>query len=393
MIVSQPDLLLESCYINMDPTVGEGVDYDERSLTSEETVWFSDSSETIPDSSGSDISNASAELEEQNNLVPPSDESPRPSQISNSSFDAPEWPPVISPRPFGSSRSPKDASDTTEEDYDMYPKPSGGRHTAILRTNRQISLEASSLMYSDLHMVLRPRDLVEFGSRTDIFIPSESIWRHQPWEDSFTASSSGRTIYDGPERSGPIEPYVFSRFRKIIFDPNFDLDRSNLDEHPPPFRVGPDMTVPPEDEKALVLYVKRSRIIENLARLLARSDFISELTLILSVKIHPYFEGEGMTLMFPDLNPSWKDGEKTQRACQRATELFLERGLLNPLSGLCNVRSFTWKIDTRMDGIFNDPPVTKHYELQSIYAQILTDLKAMIEQNNVARQGASSKTA
>ncbi len=43
------------------------------------------------------------------------------------------------------------------------------RHLAILRVNHQVYAEASSLMYSDLEMVLQPGDIMVFSHRLGSF--------------------------------------------------------------------------------------------------------------------------------------------------------------------------------------------------------------------------------
>lgn len=434
----------------MDPAQGEDVEPDEHSLATGETVWSSDSDEST---STSDIPNTRERRAEQDDLRRlPSDESTASSDsLSGSDSDESTSASKISitrerqdnlddlkELPFYESTDSSDClsgSDTDETtsasdfphtgnncgEQDGLRAPSsdstgssdclsemsdemsemghedlygsqlllGGRQTAILRTNRQIYIEASSLMYSQLRMVLRARDLVEFGSKTDILMPSKGVWRYQPWEDSYATTSSGKTIYDGPERSGPMEPHVFARFQKISFDAYFDLGRHGLIEHVPDLRAGFDMASGSDVDLLLVSYLKKTRIIKNLARLLARSHLVSELALNLNVKVYPYWEDERMFIP----GGGWRTCQRTNK---RATALFLDCGrMLDPLLELCSVRSFNWKISVRSDGETSPTinMVDTPYEPEPMHAQILPELKMTIEQNYVAKQQASSKTA
>merc|ERR1712093_282047 len=109
-----------------------------------------------------------------------------------------------------------EANPFTAEDYEAYRK-----HPAILRTNRQIYSEAISMFHTEAILVVEPGDIfclsdnpqdLKFGAA------HQGVWRHNPLL-GFGREVNGTVVYDSPEiEGGLLEPHVFARFQKILFD-------------------------------------------------------------------------------------------------------------------------------------------------------------------------------
>lgn len=252
------------------------------------------------------------------------------------------------------------------------------RHPAILQTNRQIHAEASSLMYSDLKLIVQPRDLVRLAtphiicSSTDIIRPSTRVWRHAPWDDFTTEHLTGKVLYKGRELNGPVEPHVVARFQKVSFDAFFDLDDSRKSAIG--FYKNDEIRLRPEKETNYARFLVRSEIVKHLVQLLSHSSSLEILELQLCVKIWG----------------SYDDEEMFRAADNRATEIFLEAGILDPLRDLSNVKSFAWEIrhcdynNERYD-YFRDPMYIP-FRLKPEHAEIMESLKTTIERNFASNQ-------
>ena len=96
------------------------------------------------------------------------------------------------------------------------------RTPAILQTNRQIYNEASSVLYSELQLVVRPGDALT--EATVAFVKrSEDVWRHLPSDGFGRKNATGQTIYDKSEMDGAMEPHFFKRFQRVRYEVAFDF--------------------------------------------------------------------------------------------------------------------------------------------------------------------------
>lgn len=98
------------------------------------------------------------------------------------------------------------------------------RFPAILRANRQIYSEASSLLYTELNMHLQPGDVLCMKIGKDIVKASERLWRHNPLQGIGSTNPSGQTAYATPELNGVMEPHVLARFKKTTFELDFNWE-------------------------------------------------------------------------------------------------------------------------------------------------------------------------
>ncbi|CAD6580877.1 MAG: hypothetical protein ASARMPRED_000360 [Alectoria sarmentosa] len=261
------------------------------------------------------------------------------------------------------------------------------RHTAILRTNRQIYNEASSLLYTELIMHLQPGDVLCMNTGKDIVKASERLWRHNPLHGIGTTNPSGQTVYAKPECHGVMEPHVLARFKKITFDMDFNWEFETLeaeryqqvtgDQPAPSLFVDENLTVNPEDEAKLLVFYQRSTIIHQLVKILSNSPDIFRLEIRFDIEVLGRYD-----MSLESDSEDEEEDEKTDRkmdvANERAMELFFDSGLLAPLEKLSNVRRFQFEFDALdCNG--------EIYKPTSKYGRMLRDLKLKIERNHAVR--------
>merc|ERR1712230_288820 len=224
-----------------------------------------------------------------------------------------------------------EANPFTAEDYEAYRK-----HPAILRTNRQIYSEAISMFHTEAILVVEPGDIfclsdnpqdLKFGAA------HQGVWRHNPLL-SFGREVNGTVVYDSPEiEGGLLEPHVFARFQKILFDANFDFEHTQNVE----LWIDDDThVVRQSDSEEFQRLVRSSSIIK---------DFVKMIDKLMEV------------------------------ANERATEMFLDSGVCNPLATITNVQSFdfTFGFEHREEGE-KYKPLPRHVEL-------IAQMKKVIEGN------------
>ena len=166
------------------------------------------------------------------------------------------------------------------------------RFPAILRTNRQIYSEASSLLYAELSLVLQPGDVLCMNTGKDIVKASERIWRHNPLYGIGSTNSSGQTVYAKPELDGVMEPHVLARFKKIIFEIELSWELEALqnlrDQTVPSLFVNEDLTVNPDDEAKLLAFYRRSSFIHQLVKIFPTLRISIAFTCLLASKSSLY---------------------------------------------------------------------------------------------------------
>jgi hypothetical protein len=197
---------------------------------------------------------------------------------------------------------------------------------AILRVNRQIYSEASYIMYSEVTLATFPGDLVCLRPDSeDITLPSEPVWRHNPLDGIGAPGSHGGRIYSTPEMDGKMEPHVFSRFKQITLDFVLDLDPNRI--------VGcPEMKIAVDDCVKFQEFLLRTNIFRDFATVLSKSLQVKRLSIDLELWAWPNDH--------PDL-PSDDEGNLPDvyfiAVDTRATEVFIESGVMDPLRKLSNI--------------------------------------------------------
>ncbi|KAF4630165.1 hypothetical protein G7Y89_g7981 [Cudoniella acicularis] len=100
------------------------------------------------------------------------------------------------------------------------------RHLSILRINRQIYSETSSLLYSELRLLVKPGDIFCLRPDGDLCRPSKKVWRHNPLYGIGHKSVNGDQIYNTPKMDGLLEPHVFTRFQNVEIQATLNLGGS-----------------------------------------------------------------------------------------------------------------------------------------------------------------------
>lgn len=300
------------------------------------------------------------------------------------------------------------------------------RHLAILRTNRQIYDEASTLLHSKLMIEVEPGDALTEYSGSAIVVPSKKVWRHAPFPGPFSRNVNGEPVYEGPLLDGSLEPHVFARYETIRYFCEFDL---LVDNAAPRLYVDDDCSVRGADADELLSYLNTSKgttrwvedplpngrhdnglrdtlkdvaditisrvtvirpsivtgIIQKFVDLLSSSLFVRHLEIVLDIGVGCSSVSENTDFSddsSDDEDPEQeaKDDEKICVADQRATELLLESTVLNPLRSLSNVKTFTLTVDTLGRG-------DEVMKLGKKHLEIIGDLKEAIEKNCAVKHG------
>lgn len=242
------------------------------------------------------------------------------------------------------------------------------RHPAILRVNHQVYTEASSLMYSDLEIVLQPEDVMGFYHRADIVEQTKQEWR--------------RNLPPPPAKGAPyLEPYVFQRFQKIGFYGNFYFSPSHQhSEVDWTSFVDKDFAVSSEDGVNFRAFLRATRSMRNLAQLLSMNPVIRRLKY--NLYIEPDIGRDAGNFAQQQAVESYN--QKSGVAYERSIEIFLGAGMLDPLRELSNVETFQFVVHALDDQ-------DKALKLQRKQAAMVWEVKKMLEGNYAAKQACLSK--
>lgn len=300
-------------------------------------------------------------------------------------------------------------------------EPEDKRHLAILRANRQIYNEASTLLHSDLTIELDPGDALIDTPGNATVDPTRKVWRHAPIKGLGIGNVNGPTVYESAPLDGSVEPHVFAQFERVSYNASFDF---HLDHAAAPiFCVDDDLRVRPEGAAKFISYLTTARsttrwfedpipgspsgngrrdtpqdvahitissvtvvqpstadIIQKFANLLSSSPLIRHLEFVLNVEARHEVLADDLSLDSDDETDSERAVEKAGVANEKATELFLESSVLDSLRALSNVKCFSLVIDTFGRRARAMKPQQKHVE-------IIRNLKEAIERNWVVKNG------
>jgi len=251
-------------------------------------------------------------------------------------------------------------------------------HPAILRANRQIYAEASSVLYTEGVFAIDPRDIfslspnpwdLEFGVGGNI-----APWKYKPLESTWK-EDNGIVTYDSPELGGLLYPHVFARFQKIFFDAYFGLEHT----HHVDLWIDDDTYIIRADtaEKYQSL-LRSSTIMKDFVKLISHNPLISKLTIRLDVEVLAssnlleQISNEDEDSNDEDYTERSKFDKVTEKANERATELFLESNIFEPLLQLENVRTF----DLEFEFLYREPdnpykPLPRHVKLVKEMKEII----------------------
>ena len=224
-----------------------------------------------------------------------------------------------------------------------------------------------------------------------------------------------------PPMDGSVEPHVFAQFERIAYSGNFNFHVDSA----PRLYFDDKLNVRAEDADKFLAYLTTAKsttrwvedplpdgrydkglretladvaditissitvtqpsttdVIQNFVELLSTSPCIRdlEINLMIDAKCSKSFDDMDSESDSSSSSEDLLDHDREYAANTRATELFLESGVLCPLSELSNVRTFSLKTATCGRGDFTD-------RLQQKHSDIIKDLKQMIERNWEVKHG------
>ena len=262
-------------------------------------------------------------------------------------------------------------------------------HTAILQTNHQIYHEASALLYSSLEMEVRPGDVMFSDTWVEVVEPGKNIWRSfpkRPGVKNHPVEKLGHKRYN--LLHGTMQPTSFAKFERIAFVVVLYLAALDEDYDPkwPSLAIDSQAHISREDERLFkaslngegTTHPPFTDIFRQFVDVLMKSSYISHLEISFEVDAKIIFDFDSDDLEDEGDENSRKRLEEKEEmmlvvAEERAGELAMEVGVLDPLKRLSNVRhlalSFAWA-DPR-------PQVL----------QKARELKEVVEGNFVAKRG------
>ena len=249
-----------------------------------------------------------------------------------------------------------------------------GSVLAILRTCRQIYAEASPLLYSMVEVIITPEEVVDLNEEEEIIARSADM-KHVRADllRQFRDPGYKEGIFETLGLASLFDFAVFSRVERISFhaDYNFSLIKDS-----PSLSIDGNIR---NNEAEFISFMKRTRTVQNLVSMLATMPRLYELRFTLDVKVTPQMElsihDGGVEIYFFMMGT----------VSERATELFIECGVLDPLRKLSNVRNFDFEVQTEARRTTIED--FKFMLLKPEHARMIQDLKEGIEHNWMARNG------
>ena len=249
-----------------------------------------------------------------------------------------------------------------------------GFYLAILGTCRQVYAEASPLLYSMVEVIIPPKDVVDLNVEEEIIEKSADAKRIRlDFLRHFRDPDYTEGIFQTLGLASLFDCAAFSRVERIFFhaDYNFSLIKDS-----PSLYIDSNFQTYPNNEAEFISFIKRTRTVENLVSLLATLPRLNQLRFTLDIKVKPQI----------DLSIDAREQElyfyMMGIVNERATELFIEYGILDPLRKLSNVQNFDFEVQTEARTTIGDPAVMV---LKPIHASIAQELKEAVEHNWVAR--------
>ena len=245
---------------------------------------------------------------------------------------------------------------------------------AILRTCRQVCAEASPVFYSMVEVVITPEEVVDLHDKEE-FIQRKPKMKgiHADCMCHFQDTHYKEGIFETLGLASLLDFATFTRIERIRFDADYNFCLIN---DSPSLHVDEDFHTSPNNEAELIAFMKRTRTVENFVSLLATLPRLRQLGLILVIGVELDFqfdddEDAEVTLDF----------DKASVANQRATELFMECGMLDPLRRLSNVQNFDLEVETEGREVDETDDKINYMVLKPKHAKMAQDLKEAIEHN------------
>ncbi|CAD6444982.1 c8734f15-5419-4037-a2d9-469d1c6dccc4-CDS [Sclerotinia trifoliorum] len=259
---------------------------------------------------------------------------------------------------------------TDFDEYRMYPE--------ILRVNKQIHEEASSVLFTEGTVVVNSNDLFFLSNKSLRWgsIYGFTPWRHNPLTSTAKRLPGGTIQYDQQGLGGWMEPHIFAKFQKVLFDCALE------DEHTEGIQFFLDVDtwkLDSEDVAKLRSYLGSLTFVKDFVKLISKSQAINKLTVNLLVEItadtrldaESIDEDNEEAVEEMDLKQDKADLE----ANIRATELFMDANMFKPFKQLKNVRRLEFRF-----GFADFVPAVDYVPAEK-YQNMIKKMKKVVEGN------------
>jgi len=199
-------------------------------------------------------------------------------------------------------------------------------------------------------------------------ISKKTVWRHNPLDGIGHRNDDGSHIYNTSAMDGLMEPHVFTRFQQVLFYAYFSF--TAIESY---LYIDDDFNIDTDDRARFLAFLQQSDIFKLLVRLLSNSPFLRRLSIALNVEVLADYDSNS------DDPDEERDFNIMGAANERAADIFMDSGILNPLQKLSNVKSFDFEFDMTTFNSDSYQPQPKHVEM-------MQDLQRVIERNWQVKQ-------
>ncbi|QSZ29261.1 hypothetical protein DSL72_003773 [Monilinia vaccinii-corymbosi] len=261
-------------------------------------------------------------------------------------------------------------SDDDMEEYRMFPE--------ILRVNKQIHEEASSVLFTEGTVVINANDMffltaknLKYGTKY-----GDTPWKHNPLTSVWKRLPGGTIEYNTGDLGGWMEPHIFAKFQKVLFDCTLEEEHTeNLS-----FFLDVDTwKLNHEEATKFAQYIRTLTFIKDFVKLLSKSQLINKLSINVLVEINANTRLDSESIDSNDDDAfdemDHKQDKADMEANSRATEIFMDANMFLPLKRLQNVRRLSFGYG------FEDyiPPID--YIPAQKYKDMVKHLKRLVEGN------------
>ncbi|KAA8563931.1 hypothetical protein EYC84_011937 [Monilinia fructicola] len=264
-----------------------------------------------------------------------------------------------------------ESDDSEMENYRMFPE--------ILRVNKQIHQEASSVLFAEGTVVINVNDMLFLtNKKLQYGMPyGDNPWRYDPLTSVAKRLPGGTIQYNTPPNlHGRMEPHIFAKFQKVLFDCTLE------DDHTEDLRFYLDVNTWKLDREQVVefrQYLRSLTLVKDFVKLLSKSHVINKLTINVLVEITAGTKLDAMSIKSDDEEAkdeldAIQDRADMEANC-RATEIFMDENMFKPLKYLKNVRKLEFGYG------FEDyiPPIK--YVPDQVYQDMVRDMKVLVAKN------------
>ncbi|KAF7897717.1 uncharacterized protein EAF01_008683 [Botrytis porri] len=254
--------------------------------------------------------------------------------------------------------------------YRMWPE--------IFRVNKQIYEEASSMFFAEATVVICCNDLFFFNNK--IFklgtMYGRNPWRHNPLTAVAKKLPNGTIQYDQEDLGGWVEPHIFAKFQKVVFDCALEEEHT---ENVPLFLDIETGKIDSEDATRFRNCLSNLTFVKDFVKILSKSPVVNKLTINVLVEVTAETRLDAESIDSDDEDALDEMEEKQSKADleanMAATEVFLDCGMFKPLKHLKNVRKLEFRTG------FADFVPAVDYKPKEEHHLMAKKLKSLVEGN------------